>query len=159
MAQAGQHKCLNCDVYFTPDGRVGERQRYCSVSACQRASKVQSQRRWRSLPQNRDYFCGPVHLARVRAWREAHPGYSRQRPPRPPLQDQCPPQPADSTKESVDRTWPPPLPLQDLISGSSPILVGLIAHLFQVTLQDEMATTARRLVKLGTDVLEGINHG
>ncbi|MDH4326215.1 MAG: hypothetical protein OEW90_18920, partial [Betaproteobacteria bacterium] len=37
-----------------------------------------------------------------------------------------------------------------------PALAGLIAHLFSVTLQDDMAATTRRLVQLGRDV---INRG
>ena|SRR5450631_78458 len=159
MAQAGQRKCLQCSVFFTPDRRVGTRQRYCSADACQQVSKAQSQQRWRSQAQNRDYFRGPVHVARVQAWRAAHPGYARQDPPRQPLQDECPPQTVEPAQESADRTLPPGGPLQDLITASSPILAGLIAHLFQVTLQDEMAATTRRLVQLGTDVLGGIDHG
>ncbi len=159
MAQAGQCKCLNCSCYFTPDRRVGRRQRYCSAEACQRVSKARSQQRWLSQPQNHDYFCGPVHVARVQAWRGAHPGYARRVPPARALQDEYPSQPVDPAQESAKRTVPPEQPLQDLISASWPILAGLIAHLFQVTLQDEMAATARRLVQLGTDVLGGIDHG
>lgn len=49
-------------------------------------------------------------------------------------------------------------PLQDLFQASSPVLVGLIAHLFELTLQDDIATTTRRLVQLGQDVLSG-RHG
>ena len=158
MAQAGQRKCLNCAHYFTPDRRVGRRQQYCCGDACQKVSKAQSQQRWLSQPQNRDYFHGPVHVARVQAWRRAHPGYARRVPPDPALQDEYPSQPVDLAQESANRTLPPAQPLQDLMSGSSPILAGLIAHVFQVTLQDEMAATTRRLVQLGNDVLGGINH-
>ena len=146
MAQAGQRKCLNCAHYFIPDRRVGTRQRYCCDDGCRRVSKVQSQRRWFSQAQNRDYFHGPVHVARVQAWRRAHPGYARRPASARALQDEYPSQPVDSAQESANRTLPPTQPLQDLIRASSPILAGLIAHVFQVTLQDEMAATARRLV-------------
>jgi len=163
MAQAGQHKCLSCNDYFTPDRRVRKRQRYCSSDACQRVSKAQSQQRWLAKPHNRDYFHGPVHVARVQAWRKGHPDYACRPIPVSPLQEECTPQPIDKAQESVNRTEPPePLqdpPLQDLISPSSPILVGLIAHLFELRLQDEMAATARRLVQLGTDILGAANHG
>jgi hypothetical protein len=80
MAHAGQRKCLNCGLYFTPDRRVGDRQRYCSAGTCQQVSKATSQQRWRSQPANQDYFRGPVHVARVQAWRAAHPGYARRAP-------------------------------------------------------------------------------
>ena len=159
MAQAGQRKCLNCARYFIPDRRVGTRQQYCCAEDCQHVSKAESQRRWLCQPQNRDYFHSPVHVARVQAWRRAHPGYARRAPPARALQDECPLQPVDPAQESANRTLASAQPLQDLMSASSPILAGLIAHVFQVTLQDEMAATARRLVQLGTDVLGGIDHG
>jgi hypothetical protein len=122
-------------------------------------SKAESQRRWLCQVQNRDYFHGPVHVARVQAWRRAHPGYARRAAPARALQDECRSQPMESAQESANRTLPAAQPLQDLMSASSPILAGLIAHVFQLTLQDEMAVTARRLVQLGTDVLGGIDHG
>jgi hypothetical protein len=162
MAQAGQRKCLSCNIYFTPDRRVGKRQRYCSTDACQKVSKARSQQRWLDQPANRDYFHGPVHVARVQVWRTAHPDYVRRPAAARSLRDECPPQSIDKSQESVNRTLPPEAlaepPLQDLINASSPILAGLIAHLFELRLQDEMAATARRLVQLGTDILGG-RHG
>src|SRR5450631_445642 len=160
MAQAGQRKCLQCSVFFTPDRRVGTRQRYCSADACQQVSKAQSQQRWRSQAQNRDYFSGPVHVARVQAWRAAHPGYScgRARPARA-LQDLLTLQVPDAVEESANRAELPEAPavvaLQDLLNAESPLLTGLIAHLFQPALQDDMASTTRRLVQLGRDVING----
>jgi hypothetical protein len=59
------------------DPRNAWHQRYCAASECRAASKAASQRRWLGKPENRDYFCGPEHVERVRAWREAHPGYGR----------------------------------------------------------------------------------
>lgn len=163
MAQAGQRKCLSCWGYFFPDPRVGKRQIYCAADACQRESKAHSQARWRSQPQNLDYFCGPVNCARVRAWRAEHPGYSRGGSAGRALQDECVTQAVETEQETTIRTLPPPVPprapLQDSINTPSPILAGLIAHLFNLTLQDEMATTTRRLVQLGTDVLGGVHHG
>ena len=43
--------------------------------------------------------------------------------------------------------------LQDLLSAPSPVLAGLIAHLFDVALQEDMAATTRRLVQLGHDLI------
>jgi hypothetical protein len=159
MAQAGQRKCLGCGQYFDPDRRVSARQQYCSAVACRQVSKAQSHQRWRSKPENRDYFRGPVHVARVQAWRAAHPGYAHRGRPAPALQDQCASQGVEDNAESGIRTVQAAPPLQDLLNASSPVLAGLIAHLFQVTLQDEMAATTRRLVQLGTDVLNGISGG
>jgi hypothetical protein len=48
--------------------------------------------------------------------------------------------------------------LQDLLAAPSPVLVGLIAHLFEVTLQDDIAATTRRLVQLGRDVIHRSRH-
>lgn len=155
MAQAGQRKCLSCGRYFDPDRRVGSRQRYCAAEACRHASKLASHKRWQSKPENLDYFRGPVHVARVQAWRAAHPGYERSRRSAPALQDQCILQLDDLKGESVVRTTPPLAPLQDLLGAAAPVLAGLIAHLFQVTLQEEIADTTRRLVQLGTDVMAG----
>ena len=130
MAKAGQRKCMSCGEFFVPDHRKGERQRYCRAADCRRASKAASQAAWLARPPNNDYFSGPVHVARVQAWRAAHPGYScaRARPTR---------------------------ALQDLLNTESPLLAGLIAHLFQSALQDDMASTTRRLVQLGRDVING----
>jgi len=141
---------MNCAKYFDPDPRVGARQRYCSATACREVSKARSQQRWRDKPENQTYFCGPVHVARVKAWRCAHPGYARGARVAPALQDEIPSQPVAATAESGNRSTQP---LQDQLEPSRALLAGLIAHLFQVTLQDQMAATVRRLVQLGTDVL------
>ena len=79
MAKAGQRKCMSCGEFFVPDHRSGERQRYCCAADCRRASKAASQAAWLARPPNNDYFSGPVHVARVQAWRAAHPGYARGR--------------------------------------------------------------------------------
>jgi len=80
MAQCGQRKCLCCSQFFDVDHRNRNRQRYCSVTACRRASKAASQAAWLTQPKNATYFSDPVHVARVQAWRAAHPGYSRSKP-------------------------------------------------------------------------------
>jgi hypothetical protein len=130
MAKAGQRKCMSCKGSFLPDHRKGERQRYRCAADCRRASKAASQVAWLARPPNNDHFSGPVHVARVQAWRAAHPGYSRNRAR-------------------------PSRALQDLLIAESPLLAGLVAHLFQPALQDDMASTTRRLVQLGRDVING----
>jgi hypothetical protein len=152
MAQAGQRKCSCCGLFFVPDHRNRIRQRYCAAAACRRASKAASQAAWLAQPENEAYFRGPVHVARVQVWRAAHPGYSRGQRRGAALQDPLIAQAVESTAQSSVRTV---APLQDLLQGSSPVLAGLIAHLFEVTLQEDIAATARRLVQLGHDVLSG----
>ncbi len=160
MAQSGQRKCLCCGLFFDFDHRNRKRQRYCSATACRRASKAASQASWLAQPQNREYFRDPVHVVRVQAWRAAHPGYGRgrHRTPRA-LQDSLIVQVSDSIEESADRgeiaaACAEPA-LQDSLNALPPALAGLIAHLFEVTLQEDMAATTRRLVQLGHDVING----
>ena len=161
MAQSGQRKCLCCGLFSESDHRNRKRQRYCSASACRRASKAASQAAWLSHPDNVGYFQGPVHVARVQAWRAAHPGYScgRHRAP-PALQDLLIVQVPDPIEECGIRGESAAAPaapaLQDSLSTLPPALAGLIAHLFELTLQDDMVATTRRLVQLGHDV---INRG
>jgi len=96
----------------------------------------------------------------VRAWRAAHPGYGRGRHRAPlALQDPLIVQAADSIEECAihgeSAVAPDALALQDPLNTLAPVLAGLIAHLFELTLQDDMAATTRRLVQLGHDVING----
>ena len=158
MAQSGQRKCLCCRNYFDLDSRNRERQRYCSSADCRRASKAASQAAWLAQPQNSGYFCDPVHVARMQAWRIAHPGYSRGKT-RPPvaLQDPLIAQVPEVIEEYPVRgeitAATSPTALQDLLNAPTPVLAGLIAHLFEFTLQDDIAAMTRRLVQLGHDVI------
>ena len=122
---------------FIPDPRSGERQRYCAAGACRRASKAASQAAWLAQPANRDYFRGPVHVARVRAWRTAHPGYDHGRArSAPALQEPLPTQVPAAIDECAHRVEAPvAVALQDHWMAESPLLTGLIAHLFQPALQ------------------------
>lgn len=149
-----KRKCKHCRTFFVPDPRCVRRQRHCSTPACRKASKADSQRRWHHKPANRDYFKGPIHVERVRVWRQAHPGYwRRQAAGRPPaLQDDLMPQP--SQKQALDDTLRQGA-LQDDLFRQPDVLVGLIAHLTGLVLQDDIAMTARRLQQLGRDILSG----
>ena len=132
-----KRKCKHCRTFFNPDPRSVRRQRYCAQPACRQASKAASQRRWLRKPDNRDYFSGPAHVERVRQWRQAHPGYWRRQRSR------------------------PPEALQDSFFMQPTMFVGLIAHLTGLTLQEDIATTARRLQQLGRDILASspLHHG
>jgi len=160
MAQSGQRKCLCCREFFFPDCRNVGRQRYCSQPDCRRASKAASQAVWRAKPDNVDYFKGPVHVQRVRAWRAAHPGGGRGRARTlRALQDSLSTQVPEMVEQSANRGAPPEIPgtaaLQDLLNPSKALLAGLIAQLCDVTLQDDMAETTRRLVQRGQDLIVG----
>lgn len=131
MAQSGQRKCLCCKLFFDPDHRNRERQRYCPLPDCRLASKSASQAAWLAKPQNQDYFQGAVHVVRVQAWRAAHPGYGRGKRRKPaPLQDDLFAQVNDSIEETVIRgESTDTAALQDLLiapsDSPSPVLVGL----------------------------------
>ena len=160
MAQSGQRKCLCCGHFFDLDHRNRERQRFCSVTECRRASKAASQAAWLAQPRNSGYFRDPIHVARVRLWRAAHPGHRRGKPrSSSALQDALIAQVPESIEEpsipGVSPERPAEAGLQDLLNTPSPVLAGLIAHLFEVTLQEDIAATTRRLVQLGQDVING----
>lgn len=147
--RSGWRKCLCCKEFFRPDPRSRGHQRYCSKEGCRRASHTASQRRWLNKPQNRDYFRGPIHVARVQAWRRAHPAYGQRRRPvqRLPLQDVCTTQALDSSSQAVHPA------LQEIICAQPLVLLGLIAHFTDSPLQDDIAAATRRLVELGRDLV------
>ena len=138
MTQRRRRKCRNCGQLFRPDPRNLRHQRYCSAPACRTASKAASQQRWLAKAPNRDYFRGPENVARVRAWRAAHPGYWRQSSPA--LQADSSPQPIDLTEETATLAISP---LQDLSQTQVLVLIGLIAHLTGTALQEDIARSAR----------------
>lgn len=131
MANKIQSKCLCCGDIFTVDVRNRGRQKYCRKRPCRAAGKAARQRRWVGKPENRDYFRGPEHVQRVRVWRSEHPGYWR-------------------THRRGRR-----IALQDALLSQDPVLIGLIAHLSDSALQDDIASTTRRLLELGQDILSG----
>ena len=151
MANKVQSKCLCCGDIFTVDVRNRGRQKYCPKRACRAAGKAARQRRWLGRPENQDYFSGPEHVERVRVWRAAHPGYWRahRRGRGVALQDGLTGQGAEMPEDLTSRA------LQDALRCQGPVLIGLIAHLSDSALQDDIATTARGLLQLGQDILSG----
>src|SRR5580658_4475608 len=150
MANQVQSKCLCCGDNFTVDVRNRGRQKYCAKKACRAAGKAARQRRWLDQPANQNYFRGPVHVERVRAWRASHPGYWRahRRDSGVALQEALMPQLIETALKVDD---PSALALQDALQAQGPVLIGLIAHLSDSTLQDDIASTARGLLQLGQD--------
>jgi hypothetical protein len=74
MGRGERRKCKCCRKLFRRDPRNRRHQHSCSAPACIAASKAASQARWLARPENRNYFRGPVHVARVQAWRSRHRG-------------------------------------------------------------------------------------
>lgn len=164
MKPAKHPRCLCCKNVFDADLRNVRHQQYCSAPVCRLASKAASQRRWLAKPENLNYHRGEPAVARVREWQAAHPEYrERQRTKRlPALQDLCVAQVPDSKREldilehsgaRPETTVPPAL--QDFIATQPLVFVGLIAHFFNITLQDDIANTARSLQQLGEDIANG----
>ena len=157
MARRLRRKCKHCKRFFIPDPRNVKRQQYCREQPCRAASKAASQRRWLNKPENHDVFKGPIHVARVQAWRRAHPGYWRRSPARGSLkgallQDSLITQAVDNNEESGQFVEPA---LQDLLAAQPTVLLGLIAQFSDSTLQDDIARVGQRLLRLGNDVLNG----
>ena len=157
----GQHtrkrKCKHCKVFFDPDRRNVGRQHYCSQPLCRQASKAASQHRWLQKAPNRDYFSGPTHVERVRQWRQNHPGYWRRQtlPVQETLQESLTLQHL-ATQQVEGRLGRSAL--QDSFFMQPAVLVGLIAHFTGLSLQEDIAVTARRLQQLGHDILHRSPH-
>ncbi len=151
MPIKGTIKCLCCEELFVADVRNRGRQKYCPKPACRAVGKAARQRRWLAKPENRNYFREADHAARVRAWQHAHPGYWRNttRYKRRTLQDAHHAQVIEPPEQSAT------LALQDALRLQGPVLIGLIAHLSDSTLQEDIATTTRGLLQLGQDILAG----
>jgi hypothetical protein len=180
MKRHRRRRCDHCKRMYEPDPRNRRRQEYCSAPACQRTSKVASQRRWRRSPKGCDYFRGPIQVDRVRKWRKAHPWYWRKpSKTQSPLQDILLTQPVittgdghilnvsnlvasvisptPSTSAAADFRAPKALALQDAMSAQFTLMVGVMAHL-SGALQDEMAPLLRRVFLLGQQV-QGLAWG
>jgi hypothetical protein len=147
-------KCLCCGDLFAADARNRGRQKYCPKKDCRAEAKAARQRRWREKPENQDYFRGAWNVERVRRWRAGHPGYWRTHRRRvvDALQDALDLQPIEAAANLPD---PRTAALQDALKCQGPVLIGLIAHLTDSALQDDIELTTRGLLQLGQDILSG----
>jgi len=149
----GRRKCRGCKELFSPDYRNGHHQEFCGKADCRRASKAASQARWRRKPGNREYFRGAENVQRVQEWRRAHPGYWRKKSSgsnptqNPPGQNVKPEQSSCNAPGQSART------LQDVCRAQDPVVIGLISMLTGSTLQEDIASTARKLQARGRDIL------
>ena len=154
MTHGRRRKCLCCEELFRPDPRNLRHQRYCSRPACRSASHKASQHRWLTRPDNRNYFRGPEHVARVQAWRQTRPGYWRRTEGNSPaaLQDDSLTQVIETPSKSRSFSK---RALQEVLADQPTVLIGLIAYLTDSALQEDIASTSRRLLQLGQDILGG----
>lgn len=147
-----QRKCRCCSEFFVPDYRNRHHQVYCPKPACQLAGKSASQRRWLSQPANRDYFRGPENVERVKQWRQSHPGYWKKKSARP--ADIQAPAPQGVVKSSPLVTQSKrPGTLQEVCITAHPAFIGLISMFTGSTLQEDIASTTRKLEARGRDIL------
>ncbi len=152
-ARPTRRKCRHCRKFFVPDYRNGHHQHYCPHPACRRASKAASQRRWLRQKANRNYFRGPEQVARVRQWRQAHPGYWQRQKPRSPRGHVAVPQHLNLGQSSCNAPPSPLGTLQDFCPALPPAFIGLLSMLTGSTLQEDIAATARQLLIRGQHVL------
>jgi len=145
-------KCLHCNEQHCCDPRNRGRQRYCPKPECRRASKAQSQRQWLSRPENENYFRGTENCERVQLWREAHPGYWRDKTPAVQSALQEPLKSELVEEQYVD---PPVLKgtLQEICFLQPALLVGLISVVTGHALQEDIAASARAFLNRGEDIL------
>jgi hypothetical protein len=156
MVNIKRKKCRNCRKLFLPDPRNRDRQKYCRKPDCRRASKADSQKRWRQKPENQDYFRGPDCVERVQQWRKANPGYSRKKPrnKKNALQDPLTSQVTENNKDFINIANDT---LQDPLIMQPTVLLGLIANFIGSALQDDIELTITRLQQLGLDIVNNSN--
>jgi hypothetical protein len=150
MGRERRRACANCGESFTPDARNARHQHYCAEPSCRAASKRASQAKWLAKAENRHYHRGPSAVARVQAWRQAHPGYSRRKPPAPA---------ATVTPPAAAPPLPPTPPVPDPVAATwvSPVFCNAADALPQpplrerseTALQDVSGTPLSRRAKLG----------
>jgi hypothetical protein len=152
-SKSSRRKCRGCNEFFEPDYRNAYHQEHCEKADCRRTSKAASQARWLRKSGNGDYFRGPENTRRVQEWRKAHPGYWRKnssvsnpgQPPR--AQGTNPEQSSCNAPSQSSRT------LQDVCLLQDPVVIGLISMITGSTLQEDIASTARKLQARGRDIL------
>jgi len=143
MKHPAATKCQHCHEGFLADCRNLGRQRFCQKPDCRQASKANSQRQWRCRPENQDYFRGSYHCERVRRWRRDNPYYWRRKPP----------QPESALQDSSAALQDSSAVLQDICFQQPALIVGLIALVTGLALQDDIAASVRSLLNRGREIL------
>ena len=150
-----QRNCINCNELFIPDARNRHHQKYCSKQECRSASKRESQKRWLSSSKGAGYFQNQDNVERVQQWRKAHPGYWKRKRAQCSkeafaLQDLSNLQDIENKGDQEDSRIHA---LQDVCLMQPALIIGLIANLTGSTLQDDIASTSRRFIDSGRDIL------
>src|SRR5205823_2978644 len=151
--QANRRKCRCCKEFFAPEYRNAYDQSYCSRPDCRRASKAASQRRWLAKAANRDHFRGKENVQRVQEWRKAHRGYWRKKSDRPNPTEVISAQGVESGRVLVTQPRQSSGTLQDVCITDHPVFIGLISMVTGSTLQEDIASTTRKLEAKGRDIL------
>lgn len=147
--------CSNCNKLFIPDARNRHHQKYCNKPPCRKVSKRVAQERWLDSDKGAGYFKHKDNVERVQQWRKAHPEYWKRKKTRSAettvaLQDVLNPQVIEKTEgHEISQNHA----LQDLCFLQPALIIGLIANLTGSTLQDDIATTSRRFIDSGRDIL------
>jgi hypothetical protein len=151
-------RCRHCKTLFWPDIYNATRQNFCCKSVkCRKASKKDSQKRWLEKPENQDYFRGSQNVKHVQNWRKSHPGYWRRKSSKQSsaLQETLTPELAEDKPDTAKLELGV---LQDIKNAQPLILLGLIANITGIALQDHLDIAVRRLLQLGIDVSNHSNH-
>jgi hypothetical protein len=157
MARGERRKCKSCLKLFRPDPRSHGRQQHCSSPLCKKASKAASQARWLAKPENHGYFRDAWHVARVREWRAWKGSYwLKPSDAGIALQDVRTAQRIDAANKTSN---PAASPLQEIIIAQPAVLIGLIAHIVGTPLQEDIVPVARRLLRLGEDIIAASEMG
>ncbi len=135
MGREQGRTCAHCGENFTPDARNARHQRYCSQAACRAASKRASQAKWLSKEENLHYHCGPAAVARVHAWRHAHPGYSQRNAGAPDVLARPP-----AAAAPVPLTASLPVPAADACVSAAPVAAHAPDPTAQPPLQEHLGT-------------------
>jgi hypothetical protein len=107
-----------------------------------------SQQRWRAKEENVTYWRGEGD--RVRAWRRTHPGYWKRKRRKEQDRDQEQRNPLLARAQCGKRKA---RTLREMRLPKDPMMVGLISHLAESTLQDEIAAVCRFFVTKGNEIL------
>lgn len=97
-------------------------------------------------------------MQRVREWRARHPGYWRRRRGKTGvalqetlLTQTLPPQKEAKQDEATA--------LQDLLKSQDPLVLGLVMHVADIALQEDIVGVAQRLISKGRTMMGGRPHG
>ena len=177
-------KCSVCGDIFEPHPRNVGRQKICLKPSCKAALKAARDRRW--LNKNPDYHRGPIHVARVKAWKQER-SHSSSHKAKPQVQDALVAQPIDNPRAVANLTSVPgaetakvqdalvsqlidyhggsdslaarTAEVQDALTAQDVVLIGIIALLSESTGQGDVLKTREHLLQLGLNFLSGTNVG